>query len=118
KMGKEEALPVIEIIPKNELYDYESKYAAGGSEHIIPARIDKDVAEKMKQYEIESHQILGCELYSLEDFLLTKDLTPYILEVNTLTGMTSTSLFPDYAKEIEMNYDAMIEKFVQLTLKK
>lgn len=118
EMGKEEALPVIEIIPKNELYDYESKYAAGGSEHIIPARIDEDVAEKMKQYAIEAHQILGCEVYSRADFLLTKDLTPYILEVNTLPGMTSTSLFPDSAKEIGMNYEAMIEKFVQLTLKK
>src|SRR5699024_7053264 len=118
EMGKEEALPVIEIIPKNELYDYESKYAAGGSEHIIPDRIDEDVAEKKKQYTIEEHQVLGCEVYSRDDFLLTKDLTHYILEVNTLPGMTSTSLFDDSAKEIGMNYETMIEKFVQLTLKK
>src|SRR5699024_11454123 len=118
EIRKEEALPVIEIIPKNELYDYESKYAAGGSEHIIPDRIDEDIAAQMNQYAIEAHQILGCEVYSRADFLLTKDLTPYILEVNTLPGMTSTSLFPDSAIEIGMNYDAMIEKFVQLTLKK
>src|SRR5699024_5646187 len=118
EMGKEDALAVIEIIPKNELSDYESLYAAGRSEQIITARIDEDVAEKMKQYEIEAHQVLGCEVYSRADFLLTKDLTPYILEVNTLPGMTSTSLFPDSAKEIGMNYEAMIEKFVQLTLKK
>src|SRR5699024_5136687 len=118
EMGKEEALPVIEIIPKNELYDYESKYAAGGSEHIIPARIDEDVAEKMKQYAIEAHQVLGCEVSTRAEFLLTTDLTTYILEVNTLTVTTSTSLIPDCEKEIGMNYEAMIDKFVQVTLKK
>src|SRR5699024_9570174 len=98
--------------------DYESKYAAGGSEHIIPGRIDEDVAEKMKQYAIEAHQVLGCAVYSRAEFLITKDLTPYILAVNTLPGMTSTSLIPYYDTEIVMHYEAMIEKFVQLTLKK
>ncbi|HLQ95245.1 MAG TPA: D-alanine--D-alanine ligase [Pseudogracilibacillus sp.] len=113
---EEEALPIIEIIPKNEMYDYESKYSEGGSEHVIPARISTDMTRKIQEYAVWAHQVLGCEVYSRADFLLTEDGTPYILEVNTLPGMTATSLFPDAAKEAGISYEEMIEKFVQLTV--
>jgi len=63
-----------------------------------------------------AHQVLGCETYSRADFLLADDQTPYILEVNTLPGMTPTSLFPDSASKHNMSYNEMIEKFVQLTV--
>lgn len=116
KMNEERALPIIEIVPKNEIYDYESKYTAGGSEHIVPARIDEDLTEKIKQYAVAAHQVLGCKTYSRVDFLLTKEGIPYILEVNTLPGMTPTSLFPDSAKVEKIEYDEMIETFVQLTV--
>src|SRR5690625_663494 len=62
--GKEEALPIIEIIPKGDLYDYESKYSIGGSEHIILAQIDDQLAEQIKQYAVQAHQALGCKTYS------------------------------------------------------
>lgn len=120
-MGKwqgEEALPIIEIIPKNELYDYESKYALGGSEHIIPAQIDEVTTERIKDFSVLAHQVLGCEVYSRADFLLTDDGTPYLLEVNTLPGMTPTSLFPDSAKQVGLSYEDMIESFVQLSIEK
>ncbi|HIV75441.1 MAG TPA: D-alanine--D-alanine ligase [Candidatus Pseudogracilibacillus intestinigallinarum] len=116
EIHKEKSLPIIEIIPKNELYDYEAKYSVGGSEHIIPARIDKDITEKIQAYAVLAHQILGCETYSRADFLLTEEGIPYILEVNTLPGMTPTSLFPDAAKSIGISYEEMIEQFVQLSL--
>lgn len=116
KKNEEKALPIIEIIPKNELYDYESKYSQGGSEHIIPARISEELTEKIKKYAVLAHQVLGCETYSRADFLLTDDGKPYILEVNTLPGMTPTSLFPDSAKAVNMSYEEMIEKLVQLTI--
>lgn len=116
KMNEETALPIIEIIPKNEFYDYEAKYATGGSEHIIPARLNDDVTAKIKQYAVMAHQVLGCKTYSRADFLLTDNGTPYILEVNTLPGMTPTSLFPDSAKKVNISYEEMIEKFVQLTI--
>ncbi len=117
KMGAETALPIIEIIPKNDLYDYEAKYTEGGSEHIIPARISDEMTTRVKEYAIKAHQVLGCETYSRADFILTKDNIPYILEVNTLPGMTSTSLFPDAAKEVGLTYEEMIEEFVQLSIK-
>lgn len=116
-IGREKALPVIEIIPKNALYDYESKYAPGGSEHIVPARLDADITAKIQAYAVEAHQALGCETYSRVDFLLTEENIPFILEVNTLPGMTPTSLFPDAAKAIDLSYNEMIETFVQLTVK-
>lgn len=114
--GKEKALPIIEIVPKNEYYDYESKYAAGGSEHIIPARINDDVAEQIQKYAVLAHQALNCEVYSRVDFILDEAGIPYILEVNTLPGMTPTSLFPDTAKTIGLNYNDMIEEFIDLTM--
>lgn len=118
KMGNETALPIIEIISKNELYDYEAKYETGGSEHIIPARINQEQTEQIKKYAIKAHQALGCETYSRADFLLTDDGTAYILEVNTLPGMTPTSLFPDSAAQVGITYEEMIEKFVTLTCNK
>ncbi len=117
KIGEEVALPIIEIVPKNEHYDYESKYTEGGSEHIIPARISDEMTSKIKEYAIKAHQALGCKTYSRADFILTKDNIPYILEVNTLPGMTSTSLFPDAAKKIGLSYEEMIQEFVDLSIK-
>ncbi|MEJ8776815.1 D-alanine--D-alanine ligase [Pseudogracilibacillus sp. ICA-222130] len=116
EIHKEKSLPIIEIIPKNELYDYEAKYSVGGSEHIIPARIDEDLTEKIQAYAVLAHQVLGCETYSRADFLLTEEGIPYILEVNTLPGMTPTSLFPDAAKSIGISYEEMIEQIIQLSL--
>ena len=116
--GEEKALPIIEIIPKNEIYDYESKYSEGGSEHIIPARISDALTKQIQEYAIQAHRVLGCETYSRVDFLLLENEKPYILEVNTLPGMTPTSLFPDSAQAADISYDEMVETLVQLTLQK
>ncbi|MFD1171682.1 D-alanine--D-alanine ligase [Oceanobacillus picturae] len=109
----EKALPIIEIIPKNAYYDYESKYAAGGSEHIVPAPIDAQTTKTIQELAVKAHSVLGCKTYSRVDFILTKENQPVILEVNTLPGMTPTSLFPDAAKVIGLDYDTMIETFVK-----
>lgn len=116
KINEEIALPIIEIIPKNAVYDFESKYAVGGSEHIIPARISEALTGKIQEYAVLAHQVLGCETYSRADFILTEDNIPYILEVNTLPGMTPTSLFPDAALEVDLTYQQLIETFINLTV--
>lgn len=116
-IGEEKALPIVEIIPKNSFYDYESKYSPGGSEHIVPASINDKLTKKIQGYAVLAHQALGCKTYSRVDFLLQDNEIPIILEVNTLPGMTPTSLFPDAAKEAGMSYDDMIEQLVQLSLK-
>ncbi|WEG11398.1 D-alanine--D-alanine ligase [Pullulanibacillus sp. KACC 23026] len=114
-----DALPIIEIVPKNSYYDYESKYAPGMSEHIVPARVDQALTKKIQEWAIRAHQALGCSIYSRVDFIVPEDGSePVILEVNTLPGMTPTSLFPDAAREVGLSYEDMIDKLVQLTLAK
>jgi len=112
------ALPVIEIVPKNKYYDYESKYAPNGSTHIIPARISDHSADLAKKWAVKAHQSLGCETYSRVDFIVPKDEEPVILEINTLPGMTETSLFPDAAKSIGMSYEDMLENIIKIALEK
>lgn len=116
--GKEKALPIIEIIPKSEYYDFDSKYKPGGSQHIIPARIDEQLTKQVQMLSVQAHQLLGCQVYSRVDFIITADNDPIILEVNTLPGMTPTSLFPDAAKNIGWTYEEMIEEFVRLSMNK
>lgn len=117
--GEEKALPVVEIVPKNKYYDYEAKYAAGMSEHIVPARLSDEHTAYVQKYAVLAHQALGCDVYSRVDFMVPEDGSdPVILEVNTLPGMTPTSLYPDAARAIGLSYDEMIEELVQLSLKK
>ncbi|MFC7391539.1 D-alanine--D-alanine ligase family protein [Scopulibacillus cellulosilyticus] len=119
-LGKGEeikALPVVEIVPKNKFYDYEAKYAPGMSTHYVPARIQDDVTKKLQKWSVLAHRQLGCETYSRVDFILPNDGSePVILEVNTLPGMTPTSLFPDAANAVGISYDDMIEQLVNLTV--
>ncbi|MYL28593.1 MULTISPECIES: D-alanine--D-alanine ligase [Halobacillus] len=113
--GEEKALPVIEIIPKNDYYDFDSKYQPGGSEHIVPAELPADITARLQEDAVRAHQLLGCEVYSRVDFIINDKHEPVILEVNTLPGMTPTSLFPDAAAEIGLSYDDLIQSFVDLS---
>lgn len=114
--GNEKALPIIEIIPKNKFYDYESKYTEGGSEFVIPAPLDEQTTKTIQKYAVYAHQVLGCRTYSRVDFIVQEDNTPIILEVNTLPGMTPTSLFPKSAEKFGLSYEQMIEKLIQLSV--
>ena len=92
------ALPAIEIVPKNEFYDYESKYTEGGSKHIIPARISDRENRLCEEAAIRAHEALGCFGVSRTDMIVTKDGSPWLIETNTVPGMTNTSLIPDSAR--------------------
>ncbi|MFC7060478.1 D-alanine--D-alanine ligase [Halobacillus seohaensis] len=116
KQGEEEALPVIEIIPKNDYYDFDSKYKPGGSEHIVPAKVSEDLTKQLQTNAVKAHQLLSCDVYSRVDFIINENNIPIILEVNTLPGMTPTSLFPDSAQVIGWSYDDLIERFVTLSV--
>lgn len=112
------ALPIIEIIPKNAFYDFESKYAPGGSQHICPAEIPADITAAMQKCAEEAHKALGCRGVSRTDFILEESGDFWILETNTLPGMTATSLLPDSARVDGMSFPELCTYFVQLALEK
>ena len=91
-------LSVVEIVSKNEFYDYESKYAEGGSAHIIPARLSAEQIALCQQAAVEAHVALGCAGLSRTDIIVSEDGVPWLIETNTVPGMTHTSLIPDSAR--------------------
>lgn len=115
---EEEALPLIEIVPKEEFYNYEAKYSQGMTEYIVPARLPEETAREVQRLGLKVHQILGCEGYSRVDFRVTVRGEPFILETNTLPGMTETSLLPKAALAAGMDYDALVARIVRAALKK
>ncbi len=116
-LGNEEpeALPLIEIVAKSGFYDYEAKYAPGGSAHIIPARISEKAAALARDYAIRSHQALGCRGMSRVDMMVRAD-QPYVLEVNTIPGMTPTSLLPEAAQAAGIPFPALLDRLIGYAL--
>jgi len=111
------ALGAIEIVPRNSaFYDYDAKYKEGGSDHFFPARIDKDAYERVLAAGLAAHRALGCKGYSRVDFIIDADGVPFILEVNTLPGMTSTSLLPDIARGVGIAFPDLVEEILKLAV--
>lgn len=106
-----EGLGVLRIIPKNEFYDYESKYATGGSVHEYPAKIEKSAYDKAMENAVKIHNIVGLKGISRSDFML-KDGEVYFLEVNTCPGMTKTSLIPDLGTLKGYTFDDLVRIMV------
>ena len=112
------ALPVIEIIPKTGFFDYANKYQAGATEEICPAPIDDAIAEKMQQATELAFKALKLDIYSRADFLLDEKGEIYCLEVNTLPGMTATSLLPQEAKAAGIEYGELCELIIKKSLER
>ncbi len=110
------ALPVIEIIPKNAYYDYESKYAEGGSEHVIPARISAEQTALAQEYAKRCHTALGCRGMSRTDLIATENAL-YVLEVNTIPGMTPTSLLPQAAEVAGISFPELLDRLIVSALR-
>lgn len=113
----EEALPIIEIVSNvDDFYTFDAKYAPGGSTHIVPARIDEDLAARLQMLALSVHRLLGLRDYSRTDFIVTKEGRPQILEINTLPGLTATSLVPDACASIGISYEALVDRLVGYAL--
>lgn len=118
-LGNEEleALPVIEIVPlAADTYDFESKYAPGGCKHVIPARLSDSVTSRLQDLAKQAHAAIGCRGVSRTDFIVDADGNPWILETNTIPGMTPTSLLPDTAGVAGYSFAQLCTKLVQLAL--
>ena len=112
------ALPIVEIIPREGWYDYENKYKDGATTHVCPANLSDELTEKMQQVAVDACDAIGCSLCSRADVMMDKAGNMFCLEVNTLPGMTSTSLIPDEARAIGVDYPSLCNKIVELSLNK
>lgn len=113
-----QALPIIEIIPKADSYDFESKYAPGGSEHICPARISQEATDDIQSTAVRAHNALTCHGVSRTDFILEENGDAWVLETNTLPGMTATSLLPDAAKAAGISFPELCKQLIQSAFEK
>lgn len=117
-LGNDEAvaLPTLQVEPENEFYDYESKYVPGMSRHIIPARVSAAANEECQRLAVAAHKLLGCRGISRTDTIVEDDGTVWLLEVNTIPGMTSTSLVPDAARAAGIQFPELCRNLVELAL--
>ncbi|MDD5506449.1 MAG: D-alanine--D-alanine ligase [Candidatus Omnitrophica bacterium] len=114
----EKPLPVIEIVPKHKFFDFEAKYQAGLTDYIVPAALKSRIAEDVQQAALTAHKLLGCFGCSRTDIILSRDNIPFVLETNTIPGMTSTSLLPKAARIIGIDFNQLCLKLLELAYEK
>ncbi len=110
------ALAVGEIVPPGEIFDYHSKYTPGLAQELFPARLDDELAERLRDLALAAHEALGLRDFSRVDFRLDAAGEPYCLEVNTLPGMTKTSLLPQSAAVSGISFDELCDRMIRLAL--
>lgn len=114
--GLVEALPVVEIIPKNKFFDYESKYCDGGAQEICPARLGDEMTKKIQEIAIRVFKIIGGKGFARVDMIIRGE-DVYVLDINTLPGMTPNSLLPKEAKAAGYSYSQMLDKIIEEALR-
>lgn len=109
-LGIEElrALPILELVPKRDFYDYEAKYTAGMTEFVIPARLLETTTELVQKIALNAHRSVGCRGFSRVDMLVGEFDQPYVIEINTLPGLTELSDLPAQAKAAGISYNQLI----------
>jgi len=112
----EAALPIVEIVPHEGFYDYEHKYTKGASDYHVPAKLAEDVAAKIQGAAVAACRALGLRVYSRVDVLLAPDGTLNVLEINTIPGMTETSLLPKAAAVAGLSFPALCEEIAGLSI--
>ncbi|MBW7866152.1 MAG: D-alanine--D-alanine ligase [Candidatus Hydrogenedentes bacterium] len=111
------ALPLTEICPVTaDFFDYTAKYTPGATEEITPARLDPETTARAQSLAVLAHRRLGCRIWSRSDFIVTGGRGPVWLEVNTVPGLTETSLFPQAAAAVGIGYDELMELFVNAAI--
>ncbi|MFD0928361.1 D-alanine--D-alanine ligase [Methylophilus glucosoxydans] len=113
----ETALPVVRIVPKNEYYDYEAKYLRDDTEYLCPCGLSAEQEQQIQAEAVQAFKVLGCKGWGRVDFLMDEAGKHYFLEVNTSPGMTDHSLVPMAAKAAGMDFDALVIRILQQTLR-
>ncbi|HLQ63431.1 MAG TPA: hypothetical protein VK201_01830, partial [bacterium] len=115
--GRPVALPLIEVVPHAEFYDYQAKYATGGSDHFVPARVPEALTQSATALAVRAYQALGCEGMSRVDMIARGDQV-VVLEINTIPGMTATSLLPDAAKAAGISFVQLLDRIVACAMRR
>lgn len=111
-----QVLPLIEIVSHTGFYDYEAKYTPGLSEHIIPPRLPEVVISQINSLARQAYTIAGCRGFARIDFIVAQGQYPNIIEINSVPGMTATSLVPDAARAAGLDFPALVQKIIDLAL--
>ncbi|MDD3519828.1 MAG: D-alanine--D-alanine ligase [Actinomycetota bacterium] len=107
--GNPVALPIVEVVPKSGFYDFKSKYTTGLTEYIVPAKINKDLSHAVQEISLKTHKSLGCHGISRVDLILGEEGEIFVLEINTMPGMTETSLVPKAAAAAGIDFKKLVE---------
>jgi len=110
-------LPVIEIVPKDHVYDYKAKYSDPQTQYLVPAPIDEDTARRVMALGLDAHKRLGCRSFSRVDIMMNSKGEIFVLEVNTIPGMTERSLLPKAAGAIGLSFNKLCIKLIDNALK-
>ncbi|MBI5700039.1 D-alanine--D-alanine ligase [Candidatus Saganbacteria bacterium] len=110
---KPRALPVLELVPKKEFYDFEAKYTKGLTEFILPARLSAPLTKKVQKLAVDAHRALGCRGVSRVDMMINRDHIPFVHEINTSPGMTDQSDLPAQAKSAGLSFDELVVEILQ-----
>ena len=111
----DQVLPIVEIHPLDGFYDYTNKYTKGRTEYFCPARLPEQITSLIQQYALKAHRAIGHPVYSRIDFLLEEDVFPSCLEINTIPGMTATSLLPKAAAAVGITFPQLCRRIVELS---
>lgn len=108
-----EVLPVIEILPRSGFYNYKAKYTKGFTNYLLPASLEKKRYKEIQELALKAYKALGCEGAARVDFMVDKDQRPYCLEVNTIPGLTETSLLPQAAQAAGIDFNELVERMLK-----
>ncbi len=116
-LGNEELapLPLIEIVPAKGFYDYEAKYTPGATDEIVPARLPEHLTRRAQELSLQAHRALGCRGFSRTDMIVSGEEI-FVLEVNTIPGMTPTSLLPRSAEAAGIPFPQLLDRIIELAL--
>jgi len=112
------AMPIVEIVPKSDFFDYKSKYSEAGSDEIVPARINKKLTKRIQDLSVQVYKAVGARGFGRIDFILKNRRDPIVLEINTIPGLTQASLFPKEAKAAGISFPRLLDTIIGYAIEK
>ncbi len=110
---EDETVPTLEIVPKSSFYDYDSKYTKGMTEYLLTTSLDEDTDRRVQALALHVYRAIGCRGAARVDMIVDKEMMPWVLEINTIPGMTETSLLPKAAASVGISFDLLVERMLQ-----